>query len=108
MFSILSLALGLCAWAIPLITVSLNGQGKLPRSPLDLRIASPIASMSACAVALMLQFFDVRRWVLLGDHAALGDVVPSLAWVALILTVVCVGLNLLALASSQEYAQQRG
>lgn len=91
MYNILSLALGLLSWGLGIAAIVRRGRPGLIYS-----------SMTACCLSLMIQFFEIRCQVYDEDWSWFYDVAPTLADVAAILTVVTVGLNLIALLRRRE------
>ncbi len=83
MFNIISLVFGLLAWIFPLFALLSKRQ---PRTA--------AFSYFCCSIALLSQLFDVRSRVRSSDWSALLDTMDAVAWVALILLLVTVGLNL--------------
>lgn len=103
MLLMLSLALGLIAWVIPLLTVT-GRQFPWLRSR---SAALIIASFSACAIALVVTLFDLRHWIALGDWPAIDDVYSSMPWVGVILVAVTIVLNIIAHATRHSSVPPR-
>lgn len=90
MLNLMSLMLGLIGWIIPIVMLA---------PPLVKRCGwFPIPSFTACAAALVVQFFEIERRVNHSDWSALMDIVPSLAKVAAALLVITLILNVLVWA----------
>lgn len=102
MLLMLSLALGLIAWAIPLLSVA-GRQFPWLRSRPE---ALTIASFSACALALVVTLFDLRHWIALGDWPSIDDVYSSMPWVGVILVAVTIVLNIMAYTLRRSAAPQ--
>lgn len=89
MLNLISIALGLIGWAIPIAAM---GMAAAPRRwPL-----TPILSFTACGSALVVQFFEILRRVNKEDWSALIDVTPTLAKVTVALLGITVIMNLLS------------
>ena len=86
MYNILSLGLGLAAWGFGIGAIVKRGRPWLIFS-----------SMTACAVSLTIQFFEIRGHASREDWSFFYDVAPTLADVAAILLIVTVVLNAAAL-----------
>lgn len=86
MLNLISFLLGLCAWALGAAAIAKKGS-----CPLS------FGSFTLCGVALMLQFFEIRRRVALCDWSALMDTADALAMAAAVLLTVTTALNLTAL-----------
>lgn len=91
MLNLLSLLLGLSAWAL--------GLGALMRKG---GCAGSRSSLICCALALLVQLFEIRRRVEAADWAALMDTVPALTTAASVLVIVTVLLNALALLKEKK------
>lgn len=87
--SVVSLAFGLAAWALPV--VALCRRGKNPAHG-TARVLSA-ASLAACAVALCAQLYHVLIRVNLGDWAGLMDTIPAVVWLGTLLLIVTITLN---------------
>lgn len=85
-----SLAFGLIAWLIPLVV-----RFRAAKLGLQKRYFFTIISFSACAVALCLQFYEIKHRVEINDFAAIMDTIAALAQVAVILSVITILLNVL-------------
>lgn len=87
-YNLSSLVLGLSAWFLAFAGIFLRNR----------KGAVMLASFTCCGAALALQFFELRHRILIGDFAAIADIYPTMAWVALILLLGTVFLNLIALS----------
>jgi cytochrome c oxidase subunit 4 len=88
-----SLVLGLIAWILPVITLMQHNKA----DPRNLVVFS-VASVSACAISLLMQIVSTSHLVKIEDWSALMDISPSLVLVASILLVVTLILNAITLA----------
>lgn len=87
-YSVTSLCLGLAAWLMPLLSLTLGR----PRGPW-----ATLGSLSLAAAAVVVQFFQICDYVRLGDWSALQDTIEVLAWVVVLFSAVTALLNALAL-----------
>ena len=84
-----ALVLGIAAWILPLAAIH--------RRKRDQRsIFLSVASFSACALALVLQFFEFRQRVRAEDWSALMYTIDATIWVSILLVAGTVLLNILA------------
>lgn len=90
-FNLGSFVLGIISWMIP---VSLM---LLPKSKNNAVLGLSMTSFTCCGAALILQLFEIRNRVLLGDWTAIMDTIDLICWAAVGLTVVTVILNAVAL-----------
>lgn len=86
MLNLMSLLLGISAWALGLAALIRKGSRSLSQS-----------SLTCCALALLIQLFEIRRRVDAADWAALMDTVPAVTTAASALLAVTVVLNAVAL-----------
>lgn len=86
MRNILSLFLGLTAWGLGFAAIA--GKG---------RPALVFSSMTACAMSLLLQLWEVHSRAGLGDWAAVEDTIGAVLFAAAALVAVTVAVNLAAL-----------
>lgn len=86
MLNLLSLLLGLLAWAVGIAAIVQKG-----------RPWGVFVSMGLCGAALAVQFFEIARLVAIEDFSALLDISDTLAKVAAFLLVTTMVLNLAAL-----------
>jgi cytochrome c oxidase subunit 4 len=87
-----SLVLGLIAWILPVVNLVRHNKA-------DHRnwVVFSVASVSACAISLCMQFFYTCHLVKIEDWSALMDTSYAVALVATILLVVTIILNALTL-----------
>lgn len=86
-----SFLLGLIAWIVPILAIKRPGRVTVKNC-----LRYIIVSFSACAAALCLQLFEINHRVQIQDWSALMDTVGTLIWVAVILAVMTLILNLIA------------
>lgn len=82
-----ALSLGLIAWLIGFCLIF----GKKHHPWLML------LSFAAMGSAMVIEYYELRHRIGLGDLAAVMDIYPTMAWVTLVLLTVTVGLNGIAL-----------
>jgi len=87
-----SLLLGLTAWIVPILAIKYPGKGAVKNC-----FSFIIVSFSACVASLCLQLFEINHRVQIQDWSALMDTIGSLIWVAVILAVITLVLNIRAL-----------
>lgn len=90
MLNLLSLLLGLFAWGLGLAALVRRSRGL------------SLCSCTCCALALLVQLFEIRRRVAAADWAALLDTVPALTTAASVLLAVTVFLNALTLLTGKR------
>lgn len=91
MLNLLSLVLGLSAWGLGLAALVRRGSHCLS-----------LCSCTCCALALLVQLFEIRRRVAAADLSALMDTVPALTTAASVLLAVTVFLNALTLLTEKK------
>lgn len=91
-YNLSSLALGLLAWILGLYLIFCKKR----------RLFVMSTSFSCMGASLVLQFLELRHRILIGDLSAVMDIYPSMAWIALVLFLVTVGLNLIALFTHRK------
>lgn len=92
-----SLIFGLVAWIVPFLSFKkLNDVTR-----------KIVISFSACVAALCLQFFEMNHRVQVQDWAALMDTMGALKWIAVILSVITILLNVFVAAGGQDEREQR-
>lgn len=83
-----SLLLGLAAWALACPGIyrprTIPSAGWLP-----------CLSFSCCAVSLLLQLYEIRRRIRIGDYSAVLDTIGGITFCAATLVIVTVILNLI-------------
>ena len=93
LYNILSILLGLAAWAVPvwiLLGRTLPGGGKV------------LISGFCCSAALLCQLLELARRVRLGDYAAIADTIRTVCIAAAVLCTVTFVLDLAALRCKRE------
>ena len=86
-YNLSALGLGLLAWIIGFCLLF----GKKHRPWLML------LSFAAMGSAMVIEYYELRHRIELGDLSAVMDIYPTMAWVTLVLLAVTVGLNGIAL-----------
>ncbi|AOY74550.1 hypothetical protein [Clostridium formicaceticum] len=89
LLSLGSLLLGLIAWIVPFLAM------KHPRKDAVKNCSFIIVSFSACVASLCLQLFEINHRVQIQDWSALMDTIGTLIWVAVILAVITLILNII-------------
>jgi len=92
LLSLGSLLLGLTAWVVPIISIK-----RFEKYGIKKCCKSIIVSFAACVTSLCLQFFEINHRVKIGDLSAIMDTIGTLKWVAVILAVITLMLNMFAL-----------
>ncbi|OIQ58354.1 hypothetical protein MOTE_20170 [Moorella thermoacetica] len=87
-----SLLLGLIAWIVPILAIKHPGKYAVKNC-----FRFIIVSFSACVASLCLQLFEINHRVQIQDWSALMDTIGTLIWVAVILAVITLILNIMAL-----------
>ncbi|HLR69701.1 MAG TPA: hypothetical protein VK105_21645 [Virgibacillus sp.] len=87
MLNLGSLLLGIIAWVVPFLAM---------KHPSKKCFNFIIFSFSACIASLCLQLFEINNRVQLEDWSALMDTIGTLIWVAVILAVITIILNIIA------------
>ena len=90
-----SLFLGFAAWGIPVAAMKLHQEGRETRN-------YSIYSFTLCAIAVVLQLFEIKYRVEMGDFSAIMDTIGATTVAAVILVVVTVILNALGIVLSRE------
>ncbi|QSQ09691.1 hypothetical protein H0A61_02070 [Koleobacter methoxysyntrophicus] len=88
-----SLLLGLIAWIVPILAIKHTGKDSVKNC-----FRFSIISFSACITSLCLQLFEINHRVQIQDWSALMDTIGTLIWVAVILVVITLILNILVLS----------
>ncbi|MEH7237977.1 hypothetical protein [Bacillus sp. JJ1562] len=83
-----SLILGLIAWILPIINLSLYKNQDHKNW-----FAFSVISLSACAISLCFQIIYNRHLVKIEDWAALDDITGAVAFVSVVLLIVTILLN---------------
>ncbi len=82
-----ALALGLAAWILGLCLIFAKR-----RQPWLM-----LASFACMGSAMVIEYYELRHRIEIGDFSAVMDIYPTMAWVTLVLLVGTVGLNAIAL-----------
>lgn len=92
LFNLGSLILGLFAWILPVVNLMRYGKR-------DHRnwIVLSIMSISACAISLCFQIFEINYRVKVEDWSALMDTMSVVAFVSAVLLIVTIILNVITL-----------
>lgn len=88
-FNLGSFVFGIMSWIIPIVAISQCKKGYKS-------VNFSFYSCTFCAIALVLQLFEVRNRVNIGDFNALMDTIGAVAVVAALLVVITFMLNLIA------------
>lgn len=91
-----SLVLGLLAWIIPALAM------KHPRKDVVQSYRLIIVSFSACVASLCLQLFEINHRVQIQEWTTIMDTIGTLKWVAVILAVITLILNIMVLVICYE------
>lgn len=94
MLNIGSFILGACAWLFAGFAIATTKASASRRNTL--------VSFSLCASALVFQFFEINRRVLLGDYAAIADTIYAVLIASVVLALITVSLNLVALVKANN------
>ena len=93
LFNIGSLVFGLIAWMLPIVNLM-----RYKRPPNNRNwVALSILSIIACAISLCLQIFNIYHLVKIEDWSALLDTMGAVVFIATILLVVTIILNIITL-----------
>ena len=87
LYNLSALGLGLTAWIIG--TVLIFAKRRHPWFMLT--------SFACMGCAMVIEFYELRHRIEIGDLSAVMDIYPTMAWVTLVLLVITVGLNAVAL-----------
>ena len=96
-YNILSIVLGLVAWFLPIVRISLLERLKGNNTEI-----LSILSLSTCGVALCLQFFENDRLVLIRDWSGLEDTVGVVSFASVVLLVVTIILNIIMFSVNKK------
>lgn len=91
-----SMLLGLTAWIVPFLAMKQYEKDGVKT------FRCIVISFSACIAALCLQFFEINHRVQIQDWSAIMDTIGALKWVALILAVITIILNIMVLGICHE------
>ncbi|WP_042351615.1 hypothetical protein [Bacillus massiliigorillae] len=87
-----SLVLGLIAWILPVLNLGRDNKKEYKHW-----VTLSIISISACALSLCLQIFNNYHLVQIEDWGGLMDTMSALAFVAGVLLIVTILLNVITL-----------
>jgi hypothetical protein len=85
-----SLVLGIIAWILPVAALM-----QYKKHHLWNRAVLSIMSISACAISLCFQMFNIKHLVEIEDWTALLDTAGTIAFVAAVLVIVTIILNVI-------------
>ena len=85
-FNIFSILFGLCGWALPLWSIITR----------QYRSGFPGASFGLCSLSLLMQLFQIRHRLFIGDLAALEDTIHTVVLAAMGLFCLTLLLNIAA------------
>ena len=91
-----SLVLGLIAWIIPILNIIRHKKRG------DNHSIMTLLSMGACAIALWFQISYNNYLVEINDFPALMDTIGTLNWIAAVLLVVTIILNVISIVSNKN------
>lgn len=92
MLNIISLVLGIGAWAVAAIAIVKPAYSH----------KSTILSFVLCVFSLVAQLFEISRRVNLGDYAAIEDTIRAVIIAAFVLSVTTIILNVVALIKARK------
>ena len=92
MLTIISLVLGIGAWAVAAIAIAKPAYYN----------KNVILSFALCTFSLISEFFEISRRVNLGDYAAIEDTIRAVIIASIVLVVVTIILNIVALVKSRK------
>ena len=90
-----SLFFGFAAWGIPVVEINLHQKAQGIRN-------YSLYSFTLCAIAVVLQLFEIKHRVALGDFSSIMDTIGATTVAAVILVVVTVMLNAICIVLSKE------
>lgn len=91
-YNLSALALGLTAWIIGFCLIFSR-----KRRPWFM-----LTSLACMGTAMVLEYYELRHRLEIGDLSAVMDIYPTMAWVTLVLLTVTVGLNGIALLKNRS------
>lgn len=94
-----SFVLGLIAWILPVVNLM-----RYKKHDHKSWVALSILSMSSCSISLYFQIIYNRHLVKIADWSALMDTTDAVAFVALVLLIVTVILNVITLLVYRDRA----
>lgn len=86
-YNLSALGLGLTAWIIGFCLILFKRR----------QTWLMMLSFTCMGSAMVIEYYELRHRIEIGDLAAVMDIYPTMAWVTLVLLVVTVGLNAIAL-----------
>lgn len=92
MLNIISLILGIGAWAVAAIAIAKPTYSH----------KNTIVSFALCMFSLISEFFEISRRVNLGDYAAIEDTIRAVIIASIVLVVLTIILNIVALVKSKK------
>lgn len=99
MINIASLVLGLIAWIVPVINFL-----RFKKNSHNNWAALTVLSISACAMSLCFQIFNIYQLVRIEDWSALMDTMGAVTFVSAVLLIVTILLNVCMLIVNRERA----
>lgn len=91
-YNLSALGLGLTAWIIGFCLIFAKR-----RQPWLMML-----SFTCMGSAMVIEYYELRHRIGIGDLSAVMDIYPTMAWVTLVLLVVTVGLNTVALLKNRK------
>lgn len=91
-YNLSALGLGLIAWTIGFCLIF----GKKHHPWLML------LSFTCMGSAMVIDYYELRHRIEIGDLSAVMDIYPTMAWVTLVLLTVTAGLNTIALLKNRK------
>lgn len=101
LLSLGSIVLGLIAWIVPCLAMGNSSKDAVKKCSYSI-----IISLSACIISICLQFYEINYRVKIHDWSALMDTMGALIWVATILAVSTIILNMIALVTCFKKERQ--
>ena len=92
LYNLSALGLGLTAWIIGAVLIFTKR-----RHPWFM-----LTSFVCMGSAMVIEYYELRHRIEIGDLSAVMDIYPTMAWVTLVLLVVTVGLNAIALLKNRK------
>ena len=92
LYNLSAFGLGLTAWIIAAVLIFTKR-----RHPWFM-----LTSFACMGSAMVIEYYELRHRIEIGDLSAVMDIYPTMAWVTLVLLVVTVGLNAIALLKNRK------
>ena len=92
LYNLSAFGLGLTAWIIGAVLIFTKR-----RHPWFM-----LTSFACMGSAMVIEYYELRHRIEIGDLSAVMDIYPTMAWVTLVLLVVTVGLNAIALLKNRK------